>query len=291
MVYNKLTNYGNYEKGGIKMNQKKISVVIADDNPNFKELLTRVMEKEDTLELKKVISDGREVAKEIKNLTPDVLVMDLVLPFMHGIEVLEEINSLRLRKPPIIIIASAFADDDVIRKCIMCGANYFIAKPCTPESVISLVKNLNTKKNEESIFSLSDEKMEDNSYITNNIEDIMEAKVTNIIHKVGIPAHIKGYQYLRTAIIKSIINSEIINSVTKELYPQVAKEYNTTPPRVERAIRHAIEVAWNRGEEETLQKLFGYTVQSNKGKPTNSEFIAMIADRLRLQNQSILGSN
>jgi len=273
------------------MNQKKITVIIADDNPNFKEILTRAIEREDALELKKVISDGREIANEVKNLAPDVLLMDLVLPFMHGIEVLNEINSLNLRKPPIIIVASAFTDDDVIRKCIMYGANYFIAKPCTPESIISLIKNLNSKKSDASMFSLNEEKIEDNSYTTNNIEEIMESKVTNIIHKVGIPAHIKGYQYLRTAIIKSIINSEIINSVTKELYPQVAKEYNTTPPRVERAIRHAIEVAWNRGEEETLQKIFGYTVQSNKGKPTNSEFIAMIADRLRLQNQSILGNN
>ena len=116
----------------------------------------------------------------------------------------------------------------------------------------------------------------------------METKVTNIIHKVGVPAHIKGYKYLRTAIMKSIVDEDIINSVTKELYPQIALQYKTTPPRVERAIRHAIEVAWNRGEEETLQKIFGYTVQSNKGKPTNSEFIAMIADRLRLQNHSIL---
>ena len=117
----------------------------------------------------------------------------------------------------------------------------------------------------------------------------METKVTGIIHKVGVPAHIKGYNYLRCAIIKSIIDTDIINSVTKELYPQVAKEYNTTPARVERAIRHAIEVAWMRGDADVLQSIFGYTVQSNKGKPTNSEFIAMIADRLRLQNQSILG--
>ena len=172
----------------------------------------------------------------------------------------------------------------------MYGANYFIAKPCTAESIVTLIKNLNSKRKESSMFSLSEDKIEENSYITNNIEDIMETKVTGIIHKVGVPAHIKGYQYLRTAIIKSIINSEIINSVTKELYPQVAKEYNTTPARVERAIRHAIEVAWMRGDADVLQNIFGYTVHSNKGKPTNSEFIAMIADRLRLQNQSMLGN-
>ena len=291
MVYNEFTNMEKIGNKVVKkMIKKKITVLLADDNPNFKEILGRAIEQGEDTELLKTVSDGREISEEVKELKPDVLIMDLVLPFMHGIEVLKELSSMKLRKTPIIIVASAFTDDDVIRKCIMYGANYFIAKPCTAESVMTLLRNLNSQRKDSDMFSLSEDKIEENSYVTNNIEDIMETKVTGIIHKVGVPAHIKGYQYLRTAIIKSIINSEIINSVTKELYPQVAKEYNTTPARVERAIRHAIEVAWMRGDADVLQNIFGYTVQSNKGKPTNSEFIAMISDRLRLQNQSILGN-
>ena len=268
--------------------EKTIKILMADDNKSFRDTIKKAIDKEEGMEISDFITDGRDVIKEISLSYPDVVIMDLILPYKEGLEILEEIKNLNLRRGPIIIVATAITNEKVIRKCIEYGANYFIAKPCTAEGIIKIIKNLKAEKNDASMFSLSEEKLEDNSYITNSIEEIIETKVTNIIHKIGIPAHIKGYQYLRRAIIKSVINSEIINSVTKELYPQVAKDYNTTPPRVERAIRHAIEVAWIRGEEETLNKIFGYTVQSNKGKPTNSEFIAMIADKLRLQNQSIL---
>ena len=270
------------------INEKTIKILMADDNKAFSDTVKKAIEREKGMEVSKILTDGKDVVKEVCSSYPDVLIMDLVLPYKEGLEVLEEIKNLNLRKGPIIIVATVITNEKVIRKCIEYGANYFIAKPCTPEGIIKIIKNLKAEKLDASMFALNEDKIEDNSYITNSIEEIIETKVTNIIHKIGIPAHIKGYQYLRSAIIKSVINSEIINSVTKELYPQVAKDFNTTPPRVERAIRHAIEVAWMRGEEETLNKIFGYTVQSNKGKPTNSEFIAMIADKLRLQNQSIL---
>ena len=266
----------------------KIKVLLADDSLTFKEQLVKSFEKEENIELIKHITDGREVIDSIKETLPDIVICDLILPFKDGIEILEEISAMNLRRAPMIIVATAITTDKIIRQCMEFKANYFIAKPCNPDNLIKIIKKLTDDREESDIFSLSKEKVEENSYITNNIEDLIESKVTNIIHKIGIPAHIKGYKYLRLAIIKSIIDEDIINSVTKELYPQVAKAYNTTPPRVERAIRHAIEVAWNRGEEDTLNKIFGYTVQSNKGKPTNSEFIAMIADRLRLQNQSML---
>lgn len=277
-----------YKKGDKKKMSKKIKVLLADDSVVFKEQLIKAIEKEGNIEFTKHITDGREVIDEIKEIMPDILICDLILPFKDGIEILEELSNLNLRRTPMVVVATAVTTDKIIRQCMEYGANYFIAKPCNPDNLIKIIKKLTVDIEENNIFSMSEEKVDENSYITNNIDEIIESKVTNIIHKVGIPAHIKGYKYLRCAIKKTIIDEDIINSVTKELYPQVAKEYSTTPPRVERAIRHAIEVAWNRGEEETLNKIFGYTVSSNKGKPTNSEFIAMIADKLRLQNQSML---
>ncbi|MBE7029071.1 MAG: sporulation transcription factor Spo0A [Ruminococcaceae bacterium] len=271
----------------MKMN-KKIKILLADDSITFKEQLEKALEKENDVELIRHITDGRDVIDTIKNIQPEIVICDLILPFKDGIEILEELSNLSLRKMPMIIVASAITTDKIIRQCMEFGANYFIAKPCNLSNLIKIIKKLTDDIEDNSIFTVNKDVVDENSYITNNIEDIIENKVTSIIHKIGIPAHIKGYKYLRCAIKKTIIDEDIINSVTKELYPEVAKAYNTTPPRVERAIRHAIEVAWNRGEEETLNKIFGYTVQSNKGKPTNSEFIAMIADRLRLQNQSIL---
>ena len=277
-----------YKKGDKKKMSKKIKVLLADDSIVLKEQLTKAIVKEESIEFSKHITDGREVIESIKEIMPDIIICDLILPFKDGIEILEELSHLNLRRMPMVVVATAVTTDKIIRQCMEYGANYFIAKPCNPDNLIKIIKKLTTDIEENNIFKMSEEKVDENSYITNNIAEIIESKVTNIIHKVGIPAHIKGYKYLRCAIKKTIIDEDIINSVTKELYPEVAKEYNTTPPRVERAIRHAIEVAWNRGEEETLNKIFGYTVSSNKGKPTNSEFIAMIADRLRLQNQSML---
>lgn len=267
---------------------KKIKILLADDSVTFKEQLIKAIENEKDIEFTKHITDGREVIDAVKEELPDIVICDLILPFKDGMEILEEISALGLKRPPMVIVATAITNDKIIRQCMELNANYFIAKPCNPDNLIRVIKKLADDRVESDIFSVSGDKIDENSYLTNSIEEIIESKVTGIIHKIGIPAHIKGYKYLRCAIIKSIVDEDIINSVTKELYPQVAKTYNTTPPRVERAIRHAIELAWSRGETETLNKLFGYTIQSHKGKPTNSEFIAMIADKLRLQNQSLL---
>lgn len=270
------------------MTNKKYSVMIADENKKTISPLISEFQNSSDFEIADIVDDGNLVTDKIKELRPDVLITELVFPKKDGLDLLSDIKEMKLRRSPLIIVTSALSSDKVIRQCMELNANYFIAKPYSPEVLLKVTRKLLNEKKETTMFKIQDEKEEDNSYITNSIDEIMETKVTNIIHKVGVPAHIKGYKYLRTAILKSIADEDIINSVTKELYPQIALYYKTTPPRVERAIRHAIEVAWNRGEEETLQKIFGYTVQSNKGKPTNSEFIAMIADRLRLQNHSIL---
>lgn len=270
------------------MKEKKIRVLVADDNISFKNELVKAFKNEPSFELVGIISDGRTVVECIRNYNPDVLLTDVVLPFVDGIEILEEIHNEFYGNLPLIIVSSAVTNDTVIKKTMEYGASYFFAKPCAPAQLFRIMKELLKARKKSEIFELKEEIADEFGFRSNRVEDIIENKVTGIIHKVGVPAHIKGYQYLRRAIIKAIMDKDIINSVTKELYPQVAKDFDTTSPRVERAIRHAIEVAWNRGDEETIQSIFGYTIQSNKGKPTNSEFIAMISDRLRLQNQNLL---
>ena len=270
------------------MNNKKITLLVADDNSQFKNELSKAVKKDDLFEIAGMVSDGRMVLEYLRNLNPDVLITDVVLPFADGIEILEEISNEFYGNMPLIIVTSAVTNDTIIKKTMEFGASYFFAKPCIPSQLFKIIKDLMKEKKKTEIFELKDDPADEFGFRSNRVEDIIENKVTKIIHKVGVPAHIKGYQYLRRAIIKAIIDRDIINSVTKELYPQVAKDFDTTSPRVERAIRHAIEVAWNRGDQETIQSIFGYTIQSNKGKPTNSEFIAMISDKLRLQNQNLL---
>ncbi len=270
------------------MKDKKITILVADDNSQFKNELTKAVKKEQIFEIVGMVSDGRAVVDYVRNTNPDVLICDVVLPFADGIEILEEISTEFYGNMPLIIVTSAVTNDTIIKKTMEYGASYFFAKPCIPSQLFKIISELMREKKKTEIFELKDDPADEFGFRSNKVEDIIENKVTKIIHKVGVPAHIKGYQYLRRAIIKAIIDRDIINSVTKELYPQVAKDFDTTSPRVERAIRHAIEVAWNRGDEETIQSIFGYTIQSNKGKPTNSEFIAMISDKLRLQNQNLL---
>ncbi len=270
------------------MKDKKITILVADDNSQFKNELTKAVKKEQIFEIVGMVSDGRAVVDYVRNTNPDVLICDVVLPFADGIEILEEISTEFYGNMPLIIVTSAVTNDTIIKKTMEYGASYFFAKPCIPSQLFKIIIELMKEKKKTEIFELKEDPADEFGFRSNKVEDIIENKVTKIIHKVGVPAHIKGYQYLRRAIIKAIIDKDIINSVTKELYPQVAKDFDTTSPRVERAIRHAIEVAWNRGDEDTIQSIFGYTIQSNKGKPTNSEFIAMISDKLRLQNQNLL---
>lgn len=270
------------------MSERKVKILIADDNSNFKNEMVNAVRGEEDFEIVGIVSDGRLVVEYMKNTNPDILLCDVVLPFADGIEVLREIHGEFYGNMPLIIVSSAVTNDTVIKKAMEYGASYYFAKPCAPRQLFKIMRDLLKERKNTEIFELKNDPVDEFGFLSNKVEDIIENKVTKIIHKVGVPAHIKGYQYLRRAIIKAIIDKDIINSVTKELYPQVAKDFGTTSPRVERAIRHAIEVAWNRGDEDTIQSIFGYTIQSNKGKPTNSEFIAMISDRLRLQNQNLL---
>ena len=250
--------------------ETKKKLIIADADESFRSILADAMRDEDDMEVLAVTGDGEEALRKIRELSPDVLVMDMVLARMDGLEVL---TALDLAPKPKVLVLSGFVRGNMAELAATKGASYFMMKPCKLTAVIERVRQLTGAAAQEENRGPA---------VT---QQSLESSVTSIIHEIGVPAHIKGYQYLREAIVMTVENMEVINAVTKVLYPEVAKRFSTTASRVERAIRHAIEVAWDRGDLETLQKYFGYTVSNAKGKPTNSEFIAMIADRLQLQRK------
>ena len=243
-------------------------IVVADTGMEFRKSLVRTLSEEPGFQIVGETGDGAELLRLARELKPDAVVMEMVLTGMDGLDVLEAFSQLTSR--PKVLVLSSYIKGNVVDIAAARGADFYITKPCRLSSVGERLRQLITSG------GLEPER-DDNA--------ALEAQVTAIIHDVGVPAHIKGYQYLREAIIIAVKDMDVINAVTKVLYPEVAKRFGTTASRVERAIRHAIEVAWARGDLETLQKYFGYTVSNAKGKPTNSEFIAMIADRLQLERR------
>ncbi len=268
--------------------KEKIKILIADDNFDFASTIANYIEMQDDMEVLAIAIDGLEAFEKIRDLKPDVVLMDMIMPHVDGIGVLEKLNATGIM--PICIMISAVGQDAITARAIELGAKYYMVKPFDMELAMKRVRELAIKNGTVNINMNSNIKETKQTYIAmenvSNKDNNIEARVTNIIHEVGVPAHIKGYQYLRDGIMMVIENVEVINQITKSLYPDLAKKYKTTPSRVERAIRHAIEVAWNRGQIEATERIFGYTVNANKGKPTNSEFIAMIADKLRLEMKS-----
>lgn len=220
--------------------------------------------------------NGEEALQKINRNRPDVVLMDVWLSKLDGIGVLRSCQSAGIGKDgtPIFIIISSVSNQNLFIQATDAGAELCLLKPVNLNSLCEHIQSILSRRSREASVAVmkTEEKTPD-----------IESQVTQIIHQIGVPAHIKGYQYLRTAILLTVQDSDIINSVTKVLYPSVAKKYSTTTSRVERAIRHAIEVAWDRGDVDTLNSYFGYTIQQGRGKPTNSEFIAMIADNLRLK--------
>ena len=243
--------------------------MMADASEEFRRLFAGALAEESDLELVGETGDGADTTRLVQETEPDVLVMDLVLARMDGLEVLGELAELEKR--PKVLIMSGFARGNMAELAASAGADYYMMKPCRMSALMERIRQMAGGEGEEKGRSIREENL--------------ESTVTSIIHEIGVPAHIKGYQYLREAIIIAVGDMDVINAVTKILYPEVAKRFGTTASRVERAIRHAIEVAWDRGDLETLQKYFGYTVSNAKGKPTNSEFIAMIADKLQLERK------
>lgn len=246
------------------------TVLIADSSEEFCENLTCAISHTEGFRVLGTVGDGERAISMVAEQKPDVLVLDLMLSKRDGISVLKAISAMDPK--PVILVTSGFVTDYVAAAAANLGARYLMLKPC---DYSALVDRLEEIRGGETL------RYPPKSAGSANIENL----VTNIIHEIGVPAHIKGYQYLREAIIIAVGDMDVINAITKVLYPRVAKTFGTTPSRVERAIRHAIEVAWDRGDVEVLNGFFGYTVSNVKGKPTNSEFISMIADRIRLEQK------
>ena len=240
--------------------ENRVKILIADGNEEFCGHVKRRLEQVPGYEIVGTAADGQRAVELMRVTKPDILVLDLMLSKLDGIAVLKKAREMD--KPPAALVLTGFMTEYVANMAASLGVQYFMTKPCELDAVADGQLRQNAQRRQEV-----------------NIE----AMVTSILHEIGVPAHIKGYQYLREAIMIAVQDMDVINAITKVLYPQVAKTFATTPSRVERAIRHAIEVAWDRGDLETLQRFFGYTVSNTKGKPTNSEFIALIADKLQLQ--------
>ena len=246
-----------------------IKILVADEKEEFGKPCKAELEK---LGYEAVLCsrNGEEVINQIKKESFDAIIMDVFMPRADGLEVLEYLSN-NLSVHPICILLSAVDSPDFEGQIIGAGADYYFIKPANPSAVAARLEKLLKWRNGKNR----------RTYLERGSDDI-EVIISDIMRQIGVPAHIKGYQYLRTSIEMCIINPEMLSSVTKLLYPSVAKKYNTTASRVERAIRHAIEVAWDRGDVDVLSSFFGYTIDSDRGKPTNSEFIAMISDKIRL---------
>ena len=249
---------------------EKLSVAIADDNEIMLQLLGDIIESDDELNVVGTAKDGEEAYRVIKTKEPDIVLLDIVMPKLDGLGVLSRVNKDKtIKKHPAFIMISAIGQDRITEDAINMGASYYIMKPFDNDMIIDRIKRIKNR----SVPGM--EKRKINAY--EKAEPVSERSLE--------AAHIKGYQYLRDAIVMSVNDMEMLNSITKILYPTIAKKYQTTSSRVERAIRHAIEVAWSRGKMDTIDEMFGYTIHNGKGKPTNSEFIALITDRIRLEHK------
>lgn len=251
-----------------------VRVMLADDNKEFRQVVSEFMSHQPDLELVAVAENGVEVLELVSQYHPDVLILDVIMPHLDGIGVLERLARDQRETRPKVIALTAFGQESLTQRMHSLGADYFILKPFSLEVLAQRVRQLV------------------NGPVTTSVAGpagptrSLDLEVTQIIHEVGIPAHIKGYLYLREAILMVIDDVGLLSLVTKELYPSVARKFKTTPSRVERAIRHAIEVAWNRGNLTAIHKIFSHTVSKERGKPTNSEFIAMVADKLRMESRA-----
>jgi two-component system response regulator (stage 0 sporulation protein A) len=250
--------------------EQKTTVFIADSTEEFCKALAATLQRTEGFQVLGSATDGELAQRIIFERKPQVLVLDLMLSKRDGISILKALQGADWK--PAILVTSGFITEYVAATAASLGARYLMLKPCDMGTVVERLEEIRGGNQPQSL--------------RRSEKGGIEAMVTSIIHEIGVPAHIKGYQYLREAIIIAVNDMDVINAITKVLYPQVAKTFQTTPSRVERAIRHAIEVAWDRGDLDTLQRFFGYTVSNTKGKPTNSEFIALIADKLQLQLKS-----
>ncbi|RCW51197.1 sporulation transcription factor Spo0A [Paenibacillus prosopidis] len=266
----------------------KIEVLLADDNREFTNLLSEYISEQSDMSVSGVAYNGEEVLRHLDETrkVPDVLILDIIMPHLDGLGVLERLKEMNLTPMPKIIMLTAFGQENITQKAVQLGASYYILKPFDMDVLANRIRQLVGNPT----YSSTGNFTSTSSGLKSNVVPIakgknLDANITSIIHEIGVPAHIKGYQYLREAITMVYNNIEILGAITKTLYPAIAEKFKTTPSRVERAIRHAIEVAWTRGNIDSISHLFGYTINISKSKPTNSEFIAMVADKLRIEHK------
>ncbi|WP_256757183.1 sporulation transcription factor Spo0A [Cohnella sp. WQ 127256] len=266
----------------------RIEVFLADDNREFTNLLSEYIQEQDDMTVIGVAYNGEEVIRQLEETqrVPDVMILDIIMPHLDGLGVLEKLRDINLSPMPKIIMLTAFGQENITQRAVQLGASYYILKPFDMDVLANRIRQLAGNSVSSSVTTSSSGSLHNRS----NIVQIgkpknLDANITSIIHEIGVPAHIKGYQYLREAITMVYNNIEILGAITKTLYPAIAEKFKTTPSRVERAIRHAIEVAWTRGNIDSISHLFGYTINISKSKPTNSEFIAMVADKLRIEHK------
>lgn len=264
----------------------KIDVLLADDNREFTNLLSEFIDDQEDMNVVGVAYNGNEVFRflEQHRKIPDVLILDIIMPHLDGLGVLEKLREMNLPNPPKIIMLTAFGQENITQKAVQLGAAYYILKPFDMDVLTNRIRQLISNGQGVTTSPVAQSNFKTNVVPLSKGRNL-DANITAIIHEIGVPAHIKGYQYLRQAITMVYNNIEILGGITKILYPSIADFYKTTPSRVERAIRHAIEVAWTRGNIDSISHLFGYTINISKSKPTNSEFIAMVADKLRIEHK------
>ncbi len=255
--------------------EKKVKVLLADNSENFGIPCANRMRMRG-LDVELIEKDGKIIVDRIEHTKPDVVIMDFFLPRLDAIGVMNAIKAMKTTPKPLFMVMSGFDNTNLEREAMQAGADYYFLKPFDADEMAVRILSFSNKDN-------TNPSQKSRVFVDREFNKTLEMRVTEIIHQIGVPAHIKGYQYLRDSILMAIEDEEIINSITKQLYPAVAKKHATTSSRVERAIRHAIEVAWDRGDVDVLNSYFGYTIHTSRGKPTNSEFIAMISDKFRLQ--------
>lgn len=247
----------------------EIKTLIADDNKEFCTILQDYFSEQEDFYLCGTAYNGLETLEMIEQFSPEILILDIIMPHLDGIGVLERLQGMNISLKPKVIVLTALGQESMTQRAVELGVDYYVIKPFDLDVLGNRIRQLaKTNIHSTPLAPFKGKKL--------------DVEVTNIIHQMGVPAHIKGYQYLRDAILLVIEDVNLLGAITKELYPMIAEKYNTTPSRVERAIRHAIELAWDRGNVEMMNKFFGYTINVERGKPTNSEFIAMVADKLRI---------
>ncbi|MCB2339639.1 sporulation transcription factor Spo0A [Clostridium estertheticum] len=269
------------------MVNKKIDIVIADDNKEFCSVLNEYLSNENDINVMGIAGDGIKAIELVYEKKPDLLVLDIIMPNLDGLDVLERLSRMNKDLKPYIIVLSAVGNDKITKRAITLGADYYVVKPFDMEVFAQRIRQMlnNTINSGNAVrTSTYSDNTQSGTYKNESINADMMNEITKIIHQVGIPTNLKGYMYIREAIFMVINDTGLLSLVTKELYPSIGKKFSTTASRVERSMRHALDIAWTGLKEENINEIFGYITCNKKGKPSNSEFVAMVADKLRIHN-------